>query len=584
MRGLPSIGVKSTARISTDVFQGIRNAIKIGDGEWSFTENMSSAHYPMLANRGKRGVVGTLIAPGGLLEKDALAYVDNGTLYYNGQPTGLTDLSAGEKQMVSMGAFLCIWPDKVYYNTANGNDLGSMEASYSTTGSISFSACRSDGSTYDNVISSDSEPEHGSCDVWIDTSGTPVAMEWSTSTGGWVEIPMMYTKLTFTSQGTIPNLFKEYDGVSISGAAFDDANGDKVIYALGGESETAYDYIVIVGLLETAMTQETGSITIQRKIPNLDYVCECQNRLWGCYYGLDGDGKNLNEIYCCALGDFKNWRQYQGLSTDSWAASVGSDGVWTGAANYLGHPVFFKENVIHMVTVSSAGAHQIDETICRGVQKNSWRSIQVVNETLYYKSRVDVCAWQGGFPQSVSEALGDEKYYEAAAGSFGGRYYISMRDGNNAWHLFVYDISRGIWLREDALHALCFAKVDDEIYCIDAASKKLLAINGTTGTSEDTVSWQAVSGIQYYEYPDRKYISRFNIRLMMESGASFSVYLQYDSDGVWHNCGTLRRAQTGTVTLPIRPRRCDHMQMKIAGQGNVRVFSITRILEVGSDK
>ena len=395
---------------------------------------------------------------------------------------------------------------------------------------------------------------------------------------------MMYTKLTFTSQGTIPNLFKEYDGVSISGAAFDDANGDKVIYALGGESETAYDYIVIVGLLETAMTQETGSITIQRKIPNLDYVCECQNRLWGCYYGLDGDGKNLNEIYCCALGDFKNWRQYQGLSTDSWAASVGSDGVWTGAANYLGHPVFFKENVIHMVTVSSAGAHQIDETICRGVQKNSWRSIQVVNETLYYKSRVDVCAWQGGFPQSVSEALGDEKYYEAAAGSFGGRYYISMRDGNNAWHLFVYDISRGIWLREDALHALCFAKVDDEIYCIDAASKKLLAINGTTGTSEDTVSWQAVSGIQYYEYPDRKYISRFNIRLMMESGASFSVYLQYDSDGVWHNCGTLRRAQTGTVTLPIRPRRCDHMQMKIAGQGNVRVFSITRILEVGSDK
>ena len=103
MRGLPSIGIQNTARISTDVFQGIRNAIKIGDGEWSFTENMSSAHYPMLANRNKRGVVRALTAPGGLLEKDALAYVDNGTLYYNGQPTALTGLSAGEKQMVSMG-------------------------------------------------------------------------------------------------------------------------------------------------------------------------------------------------------------------------------------------------------------------------------------------------------------------------------------------------------------------------------------------------------------------------------------------------------------------------------------------------
>ena len=582
MRGLPSIGTQGTSRLSTDVFLGMRNALKIGDGEWSFTENLSTLHFPMLANRGQRGVVESLISPGGLLEKDALAYVDNGTLYYNGQPTGLTGLSEGEKQMVSMGAFLCIWPDKKYFNTADFNDYGSMEAEYSTTGSISFSACRSDGSDYNNVISSAIEPDQSSCDVWIDTSGSPVAMEWSTSSGGWVEIPMMFTKLTFTSLGTIPAAFKENDGVVISGSAVDDINGDKVIYALGG-TENESDWIVVVGLLEAAVTQEEGSITIKRELPDLNYVCECQNRLWGCYYGLK-DGKTLNEIYCSALGDFKNWRQYLGLSTDSWTASVGSDGVWTGAANYLGHPVFFKENVIHMVTVSTVGAHQIDETICRGVQKGSWRSIQVVNETLYYKSRVDVCAWQGGFPQSVSEALGDRKYYDATAGAFGNRYYISMRDESGAWHLFVYDIARSIWLREDALHALCFAKVDDELFAIDAKSKKLLALNGMTGTLEDTVQWQAVSGIQYYEYPDRKYISRFNIRLSMETGASFSVYLQYDSDGVWHQCGTIRRAQTGTVTLPIRPRRCDHMQMKLVGQGNVRVFSITRILEVGSDK
>lgn len=96
-----------------------------------------------------------------------------------------------------------------------------------------------------------------------------------------------------------------------------------------------------------------------RTAPDMDFVCQCGNRLWGCRYGNDGE-KNINELYCCALGDFKNWNQYLGLSTDSWRASVGSDGVWTGAVNYLGSPVFFKENCIHRISVSSSGAELPD--------------------------------------------------------------------------------------------------------------------------------------------------------------------------------------------------------------------------------
>lgn len=583
MKGLPRIGVTGTSRISTDVFGGFHDALRIADGEWNWTENLSTRHYPMLSNRGPRGSVRQLIAPGGLLEKDALAFVDNGTLYYNGLPTGLTDLSVGEKQMVSMGAYLCIWPDKKYFNTADFTDFGSMEADYSSIGNVEFKMCRSDGSEYETVTRGADAPAQGSCDVWIDTSGSsPAAMEWSSSEGGWTLIPAMFTKLCFRSMGAIPSLFRTFDGVSISGADFDDANGEKVIYSLGG-SEESNDWIVVVGMLEEEITQTEGRVRIQRKIPQMDFVIECQNRLWGCFYGNDGE-QNLNEIYCSALGDFRNWRQYQGLSTDSWAASVGSDGQWTGAVNYLGHPVFFKENVIHRVTVSSVGAHQIDETNCRGVQKGSWRSLQVVNETLYYKSRIDVCAWQGGFPETASEALGDKRYFNAAAGAFGGRYYISMRDENNAWSLFCLDISKGVWMREDALHALCFAKVDDELYCVDAASKELLALNGTAGTLESIVEWQAVSGIQYYEYPDKKYVSRFNIRLSMDEGASVTIYLQYDSNGKWIPSGLVRKTGTGTVTIPFRPRRCDHMQIKLQGRGNARIFSIARILEVSSDR
>ena len=90
--------------------------------------NMSSADYPMLSTRRPRGTVQQLEEPQGLIAKDALAIADKGKLYFNGtEVTGLT-LADGEKQMVSMGAYLLIWPDKKYLNTKDLTDYGSMEA------------------------------------------------------------------------------------------------------------------------------------------------------------------------------------------------------------------------------------------------------------------------------------------------------------------------------------------------------------------------------------------------------------------------------------------------------------------------
>lgn len=597
----PNLGALKTTRLLTSVFPGYVHKMTAEDGSFYHTKNLTTDHYPMLSTRQKRGTVRAMTAPGGLIEKDALAFVDNGTLYFNGLATNLTGLSSGEKQLVSMGAYICIFPDKKYYNTLDGNDYGSMEASYSNRAgtTVRYSLCRSDGTDYDSVQVGAEEPESTSVEVWISTAGgTAVAMSYSASSGGWVELGTVYTKITFTTQGTIPSLFSEGDGVTISGASVDVVNGEKTLRAVGGSGETGNevrDFVVVVGLIEQN-SQSSDSVSITRTVPDMDYVCEAQNRLWGCYYG-PGAAENLNEIYCCALGDFKNWRQYNGLSTDSWTASVGSDGQWTGAVNYLGYPTFFKENVIHQVIISSVGAHQLQETVCRGVQKGSAKSLVVVNETLFYKSRYDIASWQGGFPQSVSDALGEAKYYNAAAGAFGGKYHISMQDEAGDWHLFVYDIGKGLWIRHDALHAMQFAKVDDELYAIDADSSTLVAINGTVGTLEGDLQWEAESPLQmavpyagpstfkyrWSQYQNKKYLSRFNIRLRMEEGATATVYLEYESSGTWVESGSVVQTGTGTVTLPIRPRRCDHLRMKITGSGDVQILSVARILEVGSD-
>ena len=578
---LPKMDYEYNEREVTDVFAGYNHRLKIADGEFFDMRNLSSADYPLLSNRKKRALVKKITAPGGILGKEKLAVVENGTLYYDGEATAVTGLAPGGKQMVSMGAYLCIFPDKVYFNTADPADCGAMGASYSSGGRVRYGMCRADGTVYEGVTVSEEAPEDpANAALWLDSSGGgQVLREWSSAGGSWAEIPTVYTRITFLSNGILPERFKANDGVTISGAAVEHCNGEKILYAVGGDDSTP-DYAVVAGILAEAVTQTEGSVRIERVIPDMDYVCEAKNRLWGCKYGV-ADGKNVNGLYCCALGDFKNWRQYMGLSTDSWAASVGSDGPWTGAVNYLGAPLFFKENRIHRVGISAVGAHQVSETVCRGVQEGSSRSLQVVNELLFYKSDADVCVYQGSFPEGISDALGDGSYSDAVAGAVGERYYISMRDGAETWHLFVFDAKRRLWMREDELHALAFARQGDELYCM--TENALLAMTGSEGEKEAFVSWEAESGMLYYQLPDRKYVSRYNIRLWMEEGAEIDVYLMYDSSGEWVRQGRIKMKGTRTVTLPIRPRRCDHLRMKLAGKGDVKLYSIARILSVGSD-
>ena len=137
---LPKLGYEYAERVVTDVFGGYRHKARIGEGEFYDTQNLTSAEYPLLANRKKRARVCAVKNPGGILAKEKLAYVSDGTLWYDGEATALTGLLPGEKQLVSMGAYIVVFPDKQYWNTADPADFGSLEASYSSAGAVEYSA------------------------------------------------------------------------------------------------------------------------------------------------------------------------------------------------------------------------------------------------------------------------------------------------------------------------------------------------------------------------------------------------------------------------------------------------------------
>lgn len=599
----PTLIELPTTRQMVDTFGGYNHNLRIADGEFFDMKNMTSTHYPVLSPRGQRGVYATPDNPQGMIAKDSLCYVDGTDFYMNDARYDLSDYIKTDeeyypKQLVSMGAYVIILPDKVYFNTADVADFGYIEAEFvkEEGDSITFSLCTIDGAEYGDIETVEPALEDRvSGQYWLDTSSVPHSLKcWSESSGMWVTVGTTYIKISATGIGAA---FNQYDGVSISGlssgltdGALDDSGNpiiiaDENISALDGSFviwAKDEDFIVVIGMLDEARSL-INKVTIKRSMPYMDFVIESENRLWGCHYGVAENGEVVNEIYASKLGDFRNWNCFMGISTDSYVASVGTDGQFTGAITHLGYPLFFKETCLHKVYGNYPSNYQIQTTACRGVQKGCSGSLAIVNEVLYYKSQNAVCAYDGSLPAEISAQLGDIKYSEAVSGSHGNKYYISMKDVADVYHLFVYDTSKGLWHKEDNTQVAAFCSCRGEMYYIDHADSKIKTMLG--GGTLDTlpVEWMAETGVLTTEMPDKKYISRLTVRMALALGTRVYIYAEYDSSGAWEHLFTMTGNNLRSFAVPIRPKRCDHLRLRFMGEGDAKIYSITKTIEQGSD-
>lgn len=426
----PKLNAPRQSRVTVNRFPGLDRRPRGQEGSFREMENLCAQGYPTLTVRCPRGIAGSVTAPGGLTAKDGLIWVDGHTLYINGSAAGLV-LSEGKKQLVSMGAWLLIWPDKLYINTKDLTDFGSLENKRVTEGEVSFTLCRPDGTAYSGYLAADTapeEPESGS--LWLDTGGEETALR-QYGQDGWTEVDDVCVGLHAAGIGVG---FRAGDGVSVSGCREEALNGSFQLRAAEEDS-------LVVTALPGGLSSQTEPVTVERSVPDMDYVVESGNRLWGCKYGIV-DGQAVNAVYASKLGDFKNWNCFAGLSTDSYAASRGSDGKFTGAADYLGSPLFFKENCVERVYPSANGAHQIVTVQCPGVKDGSGGSLQVVDGKLYYHSQGGVCVFDGSMPVNVSQALGEARYHDGVAGAAG----LSAREAELHAYRYVtghcvYDLS-----------------------------------------------------------------------------------------------------------------------------------------------
>lgn len=575
MAFLPYLENNQTYRDYQMEFKGYNHSDSPGDQEFYETKNLTLGHYPVLAPRAKRGRVRAFTKFNGLHDKDGLLWVDGTGLYHHGQKVG--DVSDSKKKFVTMGARVLIWPDKVMYDTEK-EEIVPLGKSLTLTGAT-FALSKIDGELYGEITASDTaplEPENGA--YWIDTSSDVHSLKiYSSATGMWTSIGVTYVKISHPS---LANEFAQYDGIRIEGvdnAQFTNAGTDYVVISTG------YGWIVVIGIIDAGFTVE-GQITISRRVPDMDYLVQSENRVWGC-------SSENHEIYACKQGDPTNWYCYQGLSTDSYAATIGSDGEFTGAAAHLGYVLFFKQNCVHKVFGSRPANYQITESQIRGIKTQAHESAKIVNETLYYLAPGGMVRYDGSLPTNIGEALGPtRRFFDAIAGVLDNRYYVSMKDDAGEWGFYVFDERTNMWIHEDQTHAQAILASGDDLYFVDQAGV-LWSENGTLDSRytdsnaalEGPVEWMAETGDILMNSPDKGYISRIELRLEVEKDGYVEVAVMHDSDGKWHPRDRIYATRKRLISLQAIPLRCDHFRIRLSGKGNCKIYALSKTMEGGTE-
>lgn len=607
-----NLNILQNGRQMLRAFGGINETYGCSEAEESRALNFSSRGYPALQTRAPRRKTREVKDVNGMYHLNGLLVCRGTTLEYTPDDSETREgavvlehaLTNDRKALTGMGTKVLIWPDKKAFDTETGelSELGAVweigEAGMTVT------PCDTEGKTYTPGSVGETEPEAPE-DGQLFLKGDPetpygmdsVLLKYSTKNKKWQEIMLQSLRIHCPGLGAA---MKENDTVTLSGVpqrvcdalakglngeiSISTLDGDDIITALAlpKKSDRYYGSWTVLRSgtawqsLDGKVTEnEAADATVkaERRVPDLDFVTEQGNRVWGC-------SRKENSIYACALGDPTNWYSYRGIASDSYAVSVGSDGAFTGAASCLSYILFFKENCIHKLYGSKPSDYQMSSVRCRGVAAKAAGSLCVIAETLYYLSPDGVMAWSGSLPAKVSGALDTGKLTAAdwaMGGQLDARYYLYLHrraDGDGSGRLLVYDTEKGLW-HEESPAGTEMVSTGQQLYLWDGSALWAAGSDRETeGEEEANLRFEAVTGDIGMSVPDDKYISRVTLRLDALAHTVVTVAVSYDG-GTWETVGSCAVTQERQrVNLPFVPRRHDLMRLKFSGTGQMTLRSM----------
>jgi hypothetical protein len=622
MSKLPSMKYEDKIKKTTQVaFGGLRHSLSCGDGELYDMKNLTCREYPILQPREKRMIA--LQGNNSSSTRYPGIYADNGEIWY----VLILPLSSGKKRMVMrstawsgtanvyisedvhevkmvrFGNRLILMPDKIVVKTQ-----------YKIEGYIS--------SKSDFPVLTEAEKgqirslQEGLKQKLYQWTGTE-----------WKYIDELYTRMEATFQlsgvkiedGTVYGekatanalsftSFSGYsegygltedllaaihigDGLEISGLT--EAPGNDKTAVVTGVRESGMGGVLFfsdncfkmpLGENGEPVTEVTikGTVTLKRSVPDMDFCFEHDNRLWGA------KGKT---IYASKLGDPNNWNVFEGLSTDAWSLATQKKGELTGGVSYGGYPTFFREDAMVRIYGATPQTFQVSEIAMPGVKTGEHESIAAAGGMLLYLSREGMMIYADEYPVSQTSVFGTGKIEHVMACSDGTRYYAQMTvDGERA--IYCYDSKHGLWMKEDDQNLFCMTYDQGTIYGLikidEQGGNGVIDLIGDGGMfSPATKETAAVES--FAEFGDftagtlnRKAVSKLQLRMELEEGASVQISIRYDG-GAWKPLWTMEAGRKRSVQIPILPTRCDYYRIKITGTGMWRLYAMAREQYEGSE-
>lgn len=609
MANLVSPGYKETKLINSILaaneeriieFKGLNRRDYVEEGEMSDMQNLTSDNYPLLTPRKLRGTyplpTGVVIPLKIMARYNKICLIakdsnDDVNFYFDGTKVAEINDLTEDSEMVAINTKICFFPQKTCISILqSGSTVQVITGSYtSLEASVTIAAANKVDVTISNTdarmtLSGDYDFSY---DDAINLEGNLIYQASGDNTDitiSCIASCIIEEVIKTTSPATTTLVLPRETFIELTGEGAHDIKFYS--FTVGGDDEPC----------------------ITRTMPDLDMVIEWNNRLWGAN-SID------NTIYACKLGDPKNWQYYQGTSLDSYYAQQGTDGVWTGCAAYSSHIIFFKQNGMARIYGSAPSNYQITNTKCYGVEEGSRGSVVTINDKVFYKSVIGIMAYDGGTPYCVSEKFNYPFKY-VVGGSEGRKYYASIQTENIGPELMVLDIDRGVWHKEDSSYTIGEEKhpskfkstcsIDDKLYFITHDSEGLTCGNDVypdpyllCGAGEPTegeisiinpytpteiyedMDWSATFG-PFDEYiENRKIYSKLMLRLLRKKESWVKVYISID-EGDWEKVYEFDPASTGGDYIPIIPRRCDRYSVKIEGQGDCCIKSLTRNVRRGT--
>lgn len=319
-------------------------------------------------------------------------------------------------------------------------------------------------------------------------------------------------------------------------------------------------------------------------VPDFDYICAKNNRLWGC-------NSEQRTIYASALGDPTDFWTFEGSTLDAYQVAVASADRFTGIIPLNSQIAFMKQHTIHKMLGNYPAEYSLYEYNFEGVNESNNGSLVNMEGSALYLAEHGISLYSGTSVTNTDNSLGYSGKANARAMYDGEKYFLYFKDSEGEDKTYIYDSRYGIWTQEDYGEVLDFVHYKNDNYILvknDNGNNRILKV---TSHLEHNGKWEIIfkpfietvstTKTTTHIFEKKRY-TKLTLRIELPKGSWIRAEGLFNGKGDWHLLGGANGTQDGVCDFVINTPRVDKLQLKLSGSGAMTILAMERTYQVYS--